>query len=243
VLVLRLQDNPPATAARRSLSRYACALDQPAEKQELNPLKTIKKLAFTFAAFICLTITGPVGAQSSSTLVVPGKSLGRVHLGFTTAQARKVLGKPHQTLRLKNGTISELYKARKTRRAKNGSAVRDRVEILYKAGKVIQIGATSPAFRTATGLSTGSTLRHLNTTLKPVRFLTYAYALESESGYVKHYVDHVQKGIAFESNDRQESWFWRDDSETLIVHRKGVPVVADRGGKLITSKSRIEGEN
>lgn len=58
---------------------------------------------------------GRTFAQSGAPNVAPGKSLGRIALGMTPAQVHRLLGKPDKTLRLKNGLLDDLYKAKKTR--------------------------------------------------------------------------------------------------------------------------------
>ena len=124
----------------------------------------------------------------------------------------------------------------------DGQTVRDKLEVIYKGGKVVQIEATSPTFRTAGGLSTASPLSVLNRAINPKRYTTYDYG-DSTGGYLQYYLDQVQSGIAFESGAHQDNWFWDRGSETLIVHLKGVPVLPDQGGKFYSSTAYVPAED
>lgn len=172
-------------------------------------------------------------AQSGAPGLVAGKSLGRVHLGFTPAQVHRALGKPDKTLRLRNGLLDDIYRAKKTR-MRDGQAVRDKVEVLYRAGRVVQIEATSPAFETASGLSTSSPVSQLTAPGLNWRVLVYGYD-HPESGWSNYYlVDQKKKGLTFEFEGWQDYLYDRGLPTTIIVHRAGSRPIPDVGGKLVT---------
>ena len=204
------------------------------------------KLSHTFsflAASLSLIAALPhpqiLAAPSANYLVVPGQSLGKLRLGQTPAQVHKILGKPSQTHKLSNGLIDDLYLSKGTRTTER-QTIRDKVEILYWAGKAVQIEATSPSFKTNSGLSTSSTLRTMQKSFDPLKFYTYGFG--GDLGYVKYYVDSQKLGIAFESYGSQDVWVWQSGSATMIVHPKGKEVIPDQGAEFHSATSYIESD-
>ena len=184
-------------------------------------------------------------AQSNMTNVVPGKSLGKISLGMSPAQVHKVLGKPDKTLRLSNGLLDDVYKAKKTRDRGADAfprTVRDTVEVLYKGGKAVQLEATSPTFRTRSGLCTLSPLSDLDRIINPKRYSTYGYGGDP-GGALKYYLDGQNIGLAFESETSQDVWFNDAPAHAIIVHRKGVPVIPDQGGEFQSTEAQVPPEN
>ena len=174
----------------------------------------------------------PVGAQPKAPTVVPGQRIGRVYLGYTPAQVQRTLGKPDKTLRLRNGTTDDIYLAKKTR-LRFGQAMRDKLEILYRKGRVVQIEATSPAFETTSGLSTGSSLGQLIESGWNWRVLAYQYTGEEDGWHNNYFVDQ-KKGLSFEFEICQEELGRDSTPTTLLVHRAGTRPLADVGGTLVT---------
>ncbi|RYG56822.1 hypothetical protein EON80_28940 [bacterium] len=180
---------------------------------------------------------GAALAQGKIATVVPGKSLGRVSLGMSPAQVHRLLGKPDKTLRLKNGLLDDLYKAKTTRPDGNSGAVtRDRVEVLYRGGRAVQLEATSPDFRTASGISTGSDVDALRASVYNWRLLQYSYPVD-DGGWTNYYFWDGGRGLTFEFQGWQEGLLGSSRPTTLIVHGKGARVIADIGG-VFESESR-----
>jgi hypothetical protein len=185
-------------------------------------------------------------AQSKAPNVVPGRSLGRISLGMTPSQVHKLLGKPDKTLRLSNGLLDDVYKAKTTRPKWTGTSLqtmRDTVEVLYKAGKAVQLEATSPVFLTRSGLSTEAPLSVLDRIIRPKRYSTYGYGGNDPGGYVKYYLDGQGIGLAFESEPHQDNWFNEAPAHAIIVHRKGVGVIPDAGGEFMSTEAQVPDEN
>ena len=170
--------------------------------------------------------------------VIPGKSLGRISIGFTTAQVHKALGKPDKTFKLKNGLTDDIYTSKRLS-SKNRQSIHHKIEILYKSGQVIQIEATSPIFVTPSGLSTDTSIVVLNKKLNPKRFYVYESPGDDVGGALMYYLDQVESGIAFEYGATQDIWFKDFGSSTLIVHRKGVPVLQDQDWKFYQAYSYV----
>lgn len=200
-------------------------------------MKTFKTPFFT-AVLTCIGLliaifgAGQALAQSGAPGLVPSKSLGRVYLGYTPAQVHKTLGKPGRTLRLRNGLLDDIYLAKKTR-IQEGQSVRDKVEVLYRAGRVVQIEATSPAFVTTNGLSTSSPVSRLTQGGMNWRVLVYGYD-HPESGWQNYYLVDQKKGLMFEFEGWQEQLFRRSIPTTIIVHGAGSRPIPDVGGQLVT---------
>ena len=161
--------------------------------------------------------------------VVAGKSIGKISLGFTPAQVHKILGKPKKTFKLKNGLTDDLYTSKGEPVERFVEPADNKLEILYKAGKAVQIEVTSPKFVTKDGLSTDTPFAVLNKKVNPKRFYVYGTPDDVVSGASMYYLDNISGGIAFEYGGTQDIWFKDVGSTTLIVHRKGVPVLPDQG--------------
>ena len=197
------------------------------------------------ASALVLALSTTTHAQSKSPNVVPGKSLGKITLGMTPAQVHRLLGKPDKTLRLSNGLLDDVYKAKKTRDRGADAfprTVRDTIEVLYKGSKAVQLEATSPTFRTRSRLSTLSPLRDLERIINPKRYSTYGYGGDP-GGALKYYLDGQGIGLAFESEPSQDVWFKESPAHAIIVHRKGVPVIPDQGGEFQSTEAQVPPEN
>ncbi len=215
-------------------------------------MMTFNKSLFT-TVFACLALlssafsTRHIVAQTSVPNVVPGRSLGRVSLGFTRAQVHRALGKPDKTLKLKSGLTDDIWRAKTTAVKPDGwgntRVVRHKVEVLYRRGRVVQIEATSPVFVTRSGFSTQTPLQVLDTSLNPKRFYTYASPGDDVGGALMYYLNQVQAGIAFEYGPAQDTWARREGSDTLIVHPKSVPVIQDQGWTFYKSEAYVPDEN
>lgn len=167
-------------------------------------------------------------SRAATPNVIPGERLGKIRLGMTQSQTRKILGRPTATLHLQNGVTDDVYRSKSTGH---------KLEVLFSRGRVVQIEATSPTFRTKSGLSTQTPLSVLRRALTNVRYVTYGYG--GSMGAVKYYIDHVGIGLAFESGGHQDDWFEETPPQTIIVHRKGVRVIPDQGGEFSDVKSYI----
>ncbi len=153
-----------------------------------------------------------------------GSRIGRVFIGDTRAAVGRRLGAPTRTFSLGKGLTSQLWRGKKPGDTGN----RNTLEVVYRSGVVIQIEATSLIFNTPGGLSLGSSRGDWEDTYGNPSVSTYDY----ESGSTKRYLDWKSKGIALElvqngDSEDEDTWTY----QTLIVHRKGYSVIADRGGE------------
>lgn len=95
--------------------------------------------------FLLCVVIGIIGycsawASESDYRIIPGKSLGTIHIGMSKADLFNVLGKPATE---EQGSV--VY------RSKNN---KDYLKIYLSGNKVSQIQFTSPAFRTVEGMTT-----------------------------------------------------------------------------------------
>ncbi len=170
--------------------------------------------------------------------VVAGQSLGGVRLGSTRAQVVKILGKPTSSFSLKGGFTDDLWRDKNVSTDRNGNPLRHKVEVIYKAGKVVQVEATSPAFTTANGTSTRSALSSLTDKYPNFRVLVYGY-VKGEGAWQNYYFDDVKKGISYEYEGWQEELYRRSMPSTIIIHKPGTRVLPDAGGKLMTDSTDL----
>lgn len=181
-----------------------------------------------------MSIAAQAPSNAAEPTVVAGKSMGRVQLGFTRAQVHKTLGKPSKTFKLKGGLTDDLWRAKKVGTDRNGSPIHHKLEVIYKAGKVIQVEATSPVFVTASGTSTRSAVSYLTSKHSNLRVLVYGYDDKDGGGWQNYYFVDAKKGISYEYEGWQENLYRRSMPSTIIIHKPGTRVVPDAGGKLVT---------
>jgi hypothetical protein len=95
---------------------------------------------------------------------------------------------------------------------------------------VVQIEFNDPKYKTAGGISVGSTLAEFRAQHKRPRVRAYVYDDGEGSGFVGYYYDAVAGGIAF-SFGTQDNFDANTIPEALRIHAPGVPVIPDPGGK------------
>lgn len=152
-----------------------------------------------------------------------GTRVGRVFIGDSRVAVGRRLGAPTKTFDLGHGLISQLWRGKKPGDTGN----RNTLEVVYQNGLVRQIEATSLVFKTASGLSLSSSRADWEDKLGKPLVGTYDF----DNGNTKRYLDWKSKGISLEliaapDSDGPTNWTY----QTLIVHKKGVPVVPDQGG-------------
>lgn len=177
----------------------------------------------------CLCACGAAHAQDEddapgnhSGTIAPGVRAGQLRLGQTRVQARAAMnGKPGATFALPRGYSSDLWKW-----TEGDSGEECAIETLYQNGRVVQIEVSSPLFKMA-GMPESSLVDSWTDALgSPTRISTYAYNAARKGVSRQKYLDWTARGLALESRrDKDVSYV-----HTIIVHRKGVRVVADFDG-------------
>lgn len=175
---------------------------------------------YLLTALLAITATAPASARSSR--VTPGVSIGSLRIGSTRQVIRKLRGRPTRTSRTHRGATADAWRT--------GNSVL-LTEVVYRAGRAVQIAVSSRSFATRRGASTGSTLAHIRRSFPHLKETTYSF--DTESGKGLSYFDDVRQGIAFvfyaptnhepgtESMEEQHPWL-------LVVHRRGEPGVPTR---------------
>ena len=154
-----------------------------------------------------------------------GLRLGRIFIGDTRAAVARRLGKPTSAFNLGRGLTSQVWRSRKLD-ADTGK--HNTVEVVYRNGIVSQIEATSLVFKTPSKLSlTSSRVQWERVYGKPL-VSTYDYNVNGR----KRYLDWKAKGMAVELVEDEDETRANDGwiYQTLIVHKRGVPVLVDVGG-------------
>ena len=199
----------------------------------INP-KHSARIAMLSCGLSALQLYSPANAQTAATLVVPGKSIGRIALGMTGAQVRKLRGKPTRRVRLSSTLLSEQWGGGYDRDSQVN--IDPDLEVTYRSGRVVQIETTLPTFHTRSGLRAGSTLgevvRRVNPLIHSLR--------DAPENLVGHEFDGVKMGLAFEMSGPNSGVLYREDeANSLIVHRPGVPSIPNKGSQWISSSSVI----
>lgn len=166
-------------------------------------------------------------ARAGDYAILPNRGIGKVTLGATRQAVHKRLGKPDKTDQLR-GVMDDLWVLQKSADPYDKP---QRIEVLYRAGKVIQIEVTLPQFATPKGISTRMNIKQIKTRYKNLRVSDYLYDDASGSGHHNYYFDSVPTGIAFEFEGYQELLSPLSKPTTIIVHRAGLRVLPDSGGK------------
>ena len=167
-----------------------------------------------------------LGASAQSTpdnrLATAGERIGRVFIGDSRAAVGRRLGPVTKTFDLGRGLTSQMWRSKRV----GDTGGYNTLEVVYRGGVAAQIEGTSLVWKTPSGLSLSSSRADWEDRLGAPSVSTYDY----ESGARKRYLDWRRAGIALElvQDGDLESNQWT--YQTLIVHRKGVAVLPDRGG-------------
>lgn len=175
-----------------------------------------------------LLLLSSFAAFAQDNLVVPGKSVGSLRLGDVRDAALNTLGKPTRTQRLRSGLLKDSWLGPEPPSGSEETQIF--LHVIYRARRVVQIEFNDPKYKTAGGISIGSTLAEFRAQHKRPRVRAYVYDDGEGSGYVGYYYDAVTGGIAF-SFGTQDNFDANTISEALRIHAPGVPVIPDPGGK------------
>jgi hypothetical protein len=131
-----------------------------------------------------------------------------------------------------SGEISfeELWRRSKTLLEREAT---DKIKIIYRAGRVIQIEVTSPRFTTRNGISTQSDFEDIGKWFRIRRGQqsigsVYTYRIGYGSVAYVDFLDDVWRGIAFKQHPTV-STMAGFQFEAIIVHRPGHRVLPDVG--------------
>lgn len=184
-----------------------------------------------FLAF-SLSASGAAFAQNHSGAIVPGAGIGKMRLGQTRAAARTAMNeKPTATFSLPRGFSSDLWKW-----VLGDSQEECFLEALYQNGRVVQLEVLSPEFKMQGVEDVNMTSAWLQALGQPTRISTYAYNRARKGVSRQKYFDWTRRGLALETQrHRALNGESSDDLHTIIVHRKGVRVVADFDGTLASN--------
>lgn len=175
-------------------------------------------------ALVALLPTAASAQINDQNKIEPGVRIGRVYIGDSRTTVHRRLKKPDATFNLGPGLTSELWRGS----LNTATGVPHRLEVVYRRGVVTQIETTNPLFRMKNGLNVSSD--------ESTWWNVYGDPTQKVLNYPKRnreyrYDDWKARGIAIENYYKGVS----DGSvlsqpETLIVHRKGAPVIPDIGG-------------
>jgi hypothetical protein len=154
-------------------------------------MRTALSLVFSLLFFLSVSLLTPLFAAS----IVPGRSIGRIHLGTSRDAVFKAIGKPAQTTIRKSGYRVDEWFSKTLHRSNKivGTRRKNFLRVTYKRNRVVQVEVTSPHFSTRNGVST----RYEK--IYPVfekLYKPYKSVILDMGGLV-HYYDDRRNGIAF----------------------------------------------
>ena len=136
-----------------------------------------------------------VCASGVAQQVVPGASLGKIKLGMSTAQVKKIMGTKPTAEGAIDSSTQEMVWVGKTR-TEPGFRRREFFSVFLRRGKVVQIEASSPVYKTESGLSSDSTWRQFVSEFPGGKLKARTYPWDEES-LVLYAGDHVANGITW----------------------------------------------
>ena len=179
-----------------------------------------------FIGSIILLLSVCVSAQDHT--VVPGKRVGPVRLGDMRAATLESLGKPSETKRWRSGLVKDSWRGPEP--PANSEESQIFFNVIYRAGRVVQIEFNDPKYKTADEISIESTLAQFRAKHIRPRVWAFTYDDGEGSGFVGYYYDDVREGIAL-SFGTQDYFDAGMIPEALRVHAAGQSVIFDPGGK------------
>lgn len=199
----------------------------------------------SLALVLTTSLLARIGLASPSASIVPGERIGAVSLGMNESTVHRALREPQRVHKLRGGITQKIWlrplnASELAQERANGRHLRwNYLMVYFRAGHVQQIEASSAAFETETGLSILKAPNSFRSTFPGYRFSQHLfYNRDPEKMPAgKHFVwyeDAVSSGIAWKygawANGAPDPDPSRPPLDTIIVHRKGKPLVVDPDG-------------
>lgn len=118
--------------------------------------------------------------------VVPGERLGKIRIGMSAADVHAALGTPGGSYPRADGLVEEVWSG--------GKNDVQQVRVWLERGKAVQVSATSKAFKTKDGLSTGAE----PAAIVALKLKRTGYSHNGSGGAYIYFYDDVARGIAWE---------------------------------------------
>lgn len=197
-----------------------------------------------FGMCIALIAGAPACAQGPGAdrwRITPGEGIGQVRLGMTRASLHTLLGAPQGPTTRQQGVLIERWAAKKpSAKSARLNFKTDFLTVYFRKDRVVQIDASSPAFKLANGLSTQNSAQEFQAHYRGQTFhsIDRRYLHGDPEGIPagKHFVryeDDVNEGLAL-----RYGWWGNlapDPNpslplETISVHPVGRGVLEDPDG-------------
>jgi len=162
--------------------------------------------------------TAQSAPSSSASLIVPGKSVGDVHLGDSQQSVRKLLG-ARATIYLMGPYGSETYE------------YESGLTIYFRSYKVAAISVSSEKFKTAQGIGVGSSANLIRGQYKGGTLSPSKIGLTDNMGKVIRYVTSYDY-----LDSKHEISFHFGPSGNYLEDRRKAPALFDANGKPLTSR-------
>ncbi len=188
--------------------------------------------SFVLAAVICAVLTpgaplygGQARVEPADYRIEPGKGIGKDSLGSTRSRVHTRLGQPTRSERSADGLREDTW------RSASGAGQKvpqHAFTTLFTDDTAVQLEVSSPAFKTADGLSTATLFGEL--VKKLPKLWVSQFLMDDGDGTCVLYYDDVERGLAF-------SWSGHDEvlpgskPEGVIVHARGSRVLQPSGSR------------
>jgi hypothetical protein len=203
--------------------------------------KLIVMSAFCLAAVVGATSGSAAGAEADHWGITPGKRIGQVTLGMKRQGLHALLGSPSGRARRESGVLIERWSSGKvSAKSAHLNFRTDFLTVYYQGDRVVQVDASSPAFKLQNGLSTRNSVQDFEKRYRPASFrqTDRQYLHDNPDGipagkHFVHYEDDVKQGLAL-----RYGWWGnlapdgdpKAPLETLSVHRSRHAVLLDPDG-------------
>lgn len=194
--------------------------------ESLIIMKSIRNLgsgmAFVLACLFFLSTKTTAGEFT----VMPGHSIGKVWIGASYQQIRKIMGNPYLIQRDGQLTI-EFWRVR--------TSPGDYLGVVYRRGRVLQIETNSALYKTPHQVSVESNLGYIRKVFGKMRLISYGSENKNPeiAEHAMHYYDSPARGIAFELGMGFRPNIAADVVPgTLFVHRRGVRLLQVNGKEI-----------
>ncbi len=186
----------------------------------MTTLSTKVNILFSFAfsiLFVTSIFSQALAQANIDTEIVPGKRIGKIQIGLTVSQVRKLLGKPTGG----DAALGTWWDDWRQYSKRNY----EETEVRYNLSsdedvhhRVTQILVTSPVFHTVEGISTNSSMKAIRTAYP---HLKYIQLLTDNSTPPMEIYDDRAKGIAFQILRKRSGASYVRTCYAIIVHTRG----------------------
>jgi hypothetical protein len=167
--------------------------------------------------------------------ILPGKSVGKLHLGMTVTQARRLCGKPHSEERVGLSTHKKPkptptpYKELLWWEGGTADDPESWLVALVNKETILQLSVMGTDYQLPTRLSTVSDFTQVRKAYPKLTVHAGYFGSEDEPGYVGYFFDAPRQGLAFTIGTQDDISTYnglpKASPESIVVHPAGQSVL------------------